>query len=96
MSGMTEESRETVNEEEFATTDLAERLAGSQGGDFAGELQARLADLQARVDAEMKAGVGIGQLEAYRQVSAALASATSVVIRAANAKTRQGVSGTVS
>lgn len=90
---MPAEDQDTVNGEGFASGDLAERLQGPQGAEFAVELRERLERLKAGLEAEMRAGVGMGQLDRYGRVVAALASAAAVVIRAGDAKTRAGVPG---
>jgi hypothetical protein len=67
----------------FATSDLAEALAGGGGPVRAREAAKRLDELQAAVAARAAEGLPPAQSEAYRQVSRGLVTAKAVVLLAA-------------
>ena len=61
--------------EGFATSDLAEELAGPNRAERARQVAARLDALVARIGARTAAGVPLGETEVYLRVSDGLAAA---------------------
>ena len=81
-----------TTDEDFALTDLSERLHGPEGTRVAEETRRRLESIQSAISSKIDAGLPIDEYERLVRISDALASAYHVMLlmKGSRASSKQG------